>query len=83
MRCNICDKQLTDKEIIWNKQLQAYEPCSYCLEAAMDAAYSDGFQHEDDGSTIFIGEESFDDMVDTVPFKDYLPLSGVALEGED
>lgn len=70
MRCNICDKQLTDKEVVWNKELEAYEPCSYCLEIAMDAAYSDGFQHDDDEYTVLVGEESDEDRVDTVRFSD-------------
>jgi len=41
MRCRCCDKQLTDKEVIWNEDLQDYELCTYCLDAAIDAAYSD------------------------------------------
>ena len=70
MRCHICDKQLTDKEVVWNKDLDAYEPCSFCLEAARDAAYSDGFQNEDDDNVILVGEESDDDRVDVVPYSD-------------
>lgn len=48
MRCNICDKELSDKEVVYNEELQAYEPCTYCLDVALDAAYSNGFQKEDD-----------------------------------
>lgn len=43
MRCNICDRALSDAEVVFNKDLDAYEPCSTCLEVAMDAAYSQGF----------------------------------------
>lgn len=43
MRCNICDRALSDTEVVFNKDLDAYEPCSTCLEVAMDAAYSQGF----------------------------------------
>lgn len=83
MRCNICDKQLSDKEVVWNKELDAFEPCAYCLEAAMDAAYSDGFQHDDDTrGIVLVGEESDDDRVEFVAFKDYRPL-GYTLEGDD
>lgn len=82
MRCNICDKQLTDKEIQWNKELQAWESCSFCLEVAMDAAYSDGFQNDDDNSVILVGEESDDDRVDFVSFSDYRPL-GYTLTEDD
>lgn len=80
MRCNICDKQLTDKEIQWNKELQTWEPCSFCLEAAMDAAYSDGFQHDDDSGIILVGEESDDDRVEFVTFSDYRPLGHTLIE---
>lgn len=48
MRCNICDKQLTDTEVSWNKDLGTFEPCSPCLEIALEAAYSDGFRPSDD-----------------------------------
>lgn len=48
MKCHICDKELSDKEITYNEDLKAYEPCTYCLEAALDAAYCDGFNIEDD-----------------------------------
>ena len=43
MRCAICDRALSDTEVVFNKDLDAYEPCSTCLEVAMDAAYSQGF----------------------------------------
>lgn len=66
MHCNICDRLLTEKEIVWNKELQAWEPCGVCLDIAMDAAYSDGFQYDDDdyNEYIYVGEESvLDDAV--------------------
>lgn len=43
MKCNCCDRNLSDTEIIWNSELEAFEMCSTCLEVAMDAAYSQGF----------------------------------------
>ena len=66
MHCNICDRLMTEKEIVWNKDIDTYEPCGTCLEIAMDAAYSDGFQYDDDDKNdyIYIGEESvLDDLV--------------------
>lgn len=65
MHCNICDRMLSEKEIVWNKDIDTYEPCGTCLEIAMDAAYSDGFQYDDDeADCIYIGEESMlDDLV--------------------
>jgi len=43
MHCNICDKILSESEISWNKELGTLEPCSLCLEIALDAAFSNGF----------------------------------------
>ena len=47
----------------------------------MDAAYSDGFQNEDDDNVILIGEESDDDRVDVVRFSDVKMY--VSLDGDD
>ena len=64
MRCNCCDKQLNEKEIQWNPEIDAWEMCSTCLDVAYDAAYSNGFQHDDnERGIIFVGEESFDESV--------------------
>jgi hypothetical protein len=64
MRCNICDKQLTDKEVQWNKELKQYEPCTECLEIAMDAAYSDGHGYDDfDLHFVPLVDDSFDESV--------------------
>lgn len=81
MRCSCCDKQLTDKEIVWNKELGQWEICSFCLESAMDAAYSNGFQQDNDDTAVLVGEESFDDDVH-VEYKDYQALGGIRLEDE-
>lgn len=82
MRCNICDRQLTEKEISWNKEIEAFEPCTVCLDVINDAAYSDGFQNiDDDSNTILVGEESNDDMIDTIPFSD-LKYYGRVLKNE-
>lgn len=43
MRCAICDRVLSDAEVQWNKDTETFEPCSTCLEIALDAAYSGGF----------------------------------------
>lgn len=48
MRCNICDRALSDAEVVFNKDLDTYEPCSTCLEVAMDAAFSQGFSPDGD-----------------------------------
>lgn len=59
MKCNICDKDLNDKEIAFNKDIGAFEPCGECLDIALDAAFSDGFHKpdEDDDKYIIISDE--------------------------
>jgi len=47
VRCSCCDKQLSDKEVIWNTDLDDYEICTICLDAALDAAFST--RPDDDG----------------------------------
>lgn len=59
MHCHICDSELSEKEISWNKELGTFEPCTVCLDIAMEAAYCDGFLTEEDES--FIVDTSFDD----------------------
>lgn len=48
MRCYICDKELSDKEVIYNEDYHKHEPCTTCLDIALDAAYSSGFKTDDD-----------------------------------
>lgn len=48
MHCNCCDRELDDKEIIFNEEIGTWEMCSSCLSISMDAAYCDGFKKEDD-----------------------------------
>lgn len=57
MKCNICNKDMSDKEVSYNEDLKSYEPCTECLDIAMDAAYSQGFLTEDD---IYVVDPSFD-----------------------
>lgn len=67
MRCHICDKSLSEKETIYNKDLQAYEPCTVCLDIAMDAAYCDGVQRDEENEALVL-DASFDEAE-----RSYLP----------
>lgn len=67
MRCYCCDKELSDKEVIYNEEMKSYEPCTTCLDIAMDAAYSDGFQIEDDGVVVLDTAFDLGDSGDIVP----------------
>ncbi len=71
MRCNICDRKMTDKEIVYNEDLGAFEPCSTCLEVIMDAAFSGGYQDTGEESVILVGEQSYSDQEsEEISFKD-------------
>lgn len=48
MHCKCCDKQLSEKELNWNADLDDWELCTTCLDISLDAAYSNGFLTEDD-----------------------------------
>jgi hypothetical protein len=48
VKCAICDKTLSEQEIIMNKQTGTWEPCGLCLEIALDAAFSGDFKADDD-----------------------------------
>lgn len=60
MRCNICDKELSDKEVIYNGDLDGYEPCTECLDIALEAAYSGGVPNDDDELSAV--DSSFDEV---------------------
>ena len=60
MRCHICDKALSEKEISWNKDIGTFEPCSECLEISLDAAFSDGFSRPDEDDSFVIVEDEDD-----------------------
>lgn len=32
MRCYICDRILSPREIVFDKKSKSYKPCSYCLD---------------------------------------------------
>lgn len=66
MRCHICDKALSDTEVVFNKELNDYEPCSTCLEIAMDAAFSQGYHRPDDEIAVEVGDEFGDGIVETL-----------------
>ncbi len=40
MRCNICDKILPSKEIIWEPKYKKFRPCIGCLNSIYDTPIS-------------------------------------------
>lgn len=70
IKCHICDKDLTDKEVQYNKDLKCWEPCMNCWDVILDAAYSDGFQYDDselDGIVIDPDFDVYGDGGDMIP----------------
>jgi len=59
MRCNICDKELSEKEIQWNPDLDGWECCTICLDVALDAAYG---QHRPDDEGVPLLDQTFDEL---------------------
>lgn len=59
MHCNICDKQLSEKEINWNDDLPGWEPCGTCLDVIMDAAFAGNYEDEEER----VVDSDFDDDV--------------------
>lgn len=43
MKCNCCDRDLSDTEIVFNPDIGTFELCATCLNVALEAAYSQGF----------------------------------------
>ena len=61
MRCNCCDRTLSEQEIHFNEELNAWEMCVTCLEISLDAAYSQGFSRDDDADLMYVVDEEYDD----------------------
>jgi hypothetical protein len=72
LNCHVCDRGLSETEVVWNKEggklpgTGAFEPCSTCLEAAMEAAYTDGFVRGDEEKFEELGDLDVDSDVETL-----------------
>lgn len=53
MRCNVCDKILSESEVVFNKELGKWEICGTCLDIALEAAFSGDFK-QDDGELTYL-----------------------------
>ncbi len=71
MRCHVCDRVLTDKEIVYNTDIPAFEPCNVCLDVIMETAYSDGFKKEEGYEEIPILDGGADDLWDDNFLKEF------------
>ena len=54
MRCNCCDRALSEDEIQFNTDINAWEMCSTCVDIALDAAFSGSFSYDDDEDYLFV-----------------------------
>lgn len=62
MRCHICNKALSEAEILVAPDGTSFEPCATCLDVIFDAAYSDGFHKEDPLDDPELNEDGFDGL---------------------
>lgn len=70
MRCKACDKEMKDTEIQWNPELNDWELCPTCFEIAMDAAYCDGIQAEEDDEFVVLDDSLlYGDSSDIVTYR--------------
>lgn len=69
MRCYICDRSLSEKEIQFDGTPPKTEPCGECLEIIYDTAYPAGFDPSDD-EFILIDEPVDEGVRDVLPFYD-------------
>jgi len=67
VHCHICDKILSEAEI-QQDPTGRYEPCSFCMEIILDAAYTDGFVRPDDADGVSVLD---DDILLTELDEDY------------
>lgn len=47
MRCHVCDKAMQENEIVYLPETNSFDCCATCLDVALEAAFSDGFQKEE------------------------------------
>ena len=66
MHCNCCDRELSNDEIKWNNQLQAWEMCSSCLEVSLDAAFGQVRNEEEEVTYLDDGAEDDVDIYSVV-----------------
>lgn len=72
MRCAMCDKALTDKEVAWNEDINGWEPCTICLDIALDAAYGHNRPDDYDGVPLLDGD--FDELDGLGSVLTYVPV---------
>lgn len=44
MRCYICDKQLSEKEVVLDDRTKKPEPCTECMDIIIDTAFPSGVE---------------------------------------
>lgn len=84
MKCNICDKELTEKEVVWNTDIDTFEPCTVCLDSIMDAAFSDGFARPDEDDVfVILGDSDYEDEATAKGWYAILKTYGSQKEEDD
>lgn len=60
MRCHVCNATLSETEIVWNPEIGGWEMCKTCLDASLDAAFTDGFSPDTRDDPVEVPFESVD-----------------------
>jgi hypothetical protein len=68
MRCYICNRALSEKEISLDEQTLKTEPCGECLEVIYDTAYPSGYDPNDDEFVLIDEAVDDTDLRAVVPF---------------
>ena len=64
MRCNVCDRPLSEAEVIWNEDLKTFEMCTTCLDISLEAAFSGDFKRQEKDHDPIFEEENGDGEVE-------------------
>jgi len=70
MKCSCCDRDLSDKEIIWNPEIDNWELCTTCLDVAMETAYTGGFNRDElDDKFVLLDEDILEGSLEQYTFQ--------------
>lgn len=73
MRCYCCDKELSDREVIYNPELPGYEMCNTCLDVSMEAAYGQFYSFNGDNTDPVDPDFDALDILDIGDASDIIP----------
>lgn len=67
MKCHVCDKTLSDKEVQWNRDHQDWDPCGTCLEVINNLFEHPSEEEIDEIEFDHISLEEIQDIINEPP----------------